>query len=237
MQVLGGPRKTGLPSQRKVNGVRKLRLGVMISGSGTNLQALIDACQQSGYPAKIEVVISNRPDAKGLDRARTAGLKAVTIDHKEFEERAAFEDAVHDCLTEHKVQLVCLAGFMRLLGADFVGRWKDRMINIHPSLLPSYKGLHTHARALEDGVRFAGCTIHYVRPEMDNGPIIMQAAIPISPDETEESLIAKTLTYEHRMYPAAVRLIAEGNARVSGHKVIIKEDVPMPEIGLICPLP
>ncbi len=217
--------------------MRKLRLGVMISGSGTNLQALIDACQQHGYPAKIEVVISNRPDAKGLERARTAGLKAVTIDHKDYEERAAFEDAVHECLTDHKVQLVCLAGFMRLLGADFVGRWKDRIVNIHPSLLPSYKGLHTHARALEDGVKFAGCTIHYVRPEMDNGPIIMQAAIPIAPDETEDSLIAKTLTYEHRMYPAAVRLIAEGKARVSGHKVVIKEDVPLPEVGLICPLP
>jgi phosphoribosylglycinamide formyltransferase-1 len=216
--------------------VSKLRLGVMISGSGTNLQALIDACAQADYPATIEVVISNRPDAKGLDRARDAGLKAVCIDHKGYDDRAVFEDAVHNCLTDHKVQLVCLAGFMRLLGADFVGRWKDRMINIHPSLLPSYKGLHTHARALEDGVKFAGCTIHYVRPEMDNGPIIMQTAIPIAADETEESLIAKTLTYEHRMYPAAVKLIAEGKARVSGNKVLVKEDVALPTEGLISPL-
>ncbi|WP_417448849.1 phosphoribosylglycinamide formyltransferase [Kordiimonas sp.] len=217
--------------------MRKLRLGVMISGSGTNLQALIDACASEHYPATIEVVISNRPEAKGLDRAREAGIKAVCIDHKSYEDRPTFEDAIHECLSDHKVQLVCLAGFMRLLGADFVGRWKDRMINIHPSLLPSYKGLHTHARALEDGVKFAGCTVHYVRPEMDNGPIIMQAAIPIAPDETEESLIMKTLKYEHRMYPAAVKLIAEGKVRVSGNKVAVKEDVELPEVGLISPVP
>ncbi|WP_262691726.1 phosphoribosylglycinamide formyltransferase [Kordiimonas aestuarii] len=217
--------------------MRKLRLGVMISGSGTNLQALINACEKGDYPATIEVVISNRPDAKGLDRARGAGIKAVCVDHKGYEERSQFEDAIHECLSDHKVQLVCLAGFMRLLGSEFVGRWKDRMINIHPSLLPSYKGLHTHARALEDGVKFAGCTIHYVRPEMDNGPIIMQAAIPIAPDETEDSLIAKTLEYEHRMYPAAVRLIAEGKVRVSGNKVAVKEDVALPNAGLINPAP
>ncbi|NVJ99249.1 MAG: phosphoribosylglycinamide formyltransferase [Alphaproteobacteria bacterium] len=216
--------------------MRKLRLGVMISGSGTNLQALIDACAAADYPATIEVVISNRPNVRGLERAEQAGLKAVTIDHKAFDDKESFEDALHECLSDHKVELVCLAGFMRLLTAGFVNRWRDRMINIHPSLLPSYKGLHTHARALEDGVRFAGCTIHYVRPEMDNGPIVMQAAIPIASDETEESLIAKTLTYEHKMYPAAVRLIAEGKARVSGNKVAFKDvDLVMP--GLISPLP
>jgi phosphoribosylglycinamide formyltransferase-1 len=208
----------------------------MISGSGTNLQALIDACAAADYPAEIKVVVSNRPGAKGLDRAASAGIAAVTVDHNDFDSRETFEDAVHECLTEHGVELVCLAGFMRLLTSGFVNRWRDRMINIHPSLLPSYKGLHTHARALEDGVRFAGCTIHYVRPEMDNGPIIMQAAIPIAPDETEESLIAKTLTYEHRMYPAAVRLIAEGKARVSGGKVAFK-DADLGSDGLISPLP
>lgn len=214
----------------------KLRLGVMISGSGTNLQALIDACTQEDYPAEIQVVIANKPDARGLDRAAEAGIKAVCIDHKDYDSRETFEDAVHDCLSEHKVELVCLAGFMRLLTAGFVNRWRDRMINIHPSLLPSYKGLHTHARALEDGVRFAGCTIHFVRPEMDNGPIIMQTAIPIAVDETEESLIAKTLTYEHQMYPAAVRLIAEGKARVSGNKVVFK-DTDLGGPGLISPRP
>jgi phosphoribosylglycinamide formyltransferase-1 len=212
-----------------------LRLAVMISGSGTNLQALIDACAAPDYPAKIEVVISNRPNAKGLERARNAGLKAVCIDHKDFETREAFEDAVHECLREHKTELVCLAGFMRILNAEFVNRWKDRMINIHPSLLPSYKGLHTHERALEDGVRFAGCTIHYVRPEMDNGPIIMQAVVPIAEDETAESLAAKTLTYEHKMYPAAVKLIAEGKVRVAGTKVAFK-DTELGDKGLISPL-
>lgn len=216
--------------------MRNLRLGVMISGSGTNLQALIDACARDDYPADIQVVISNKLDARGLDRAVKAGIKAICIDHKAYDSRESFEDAVHDCLAEHKVELVCLAGFMRLLTAGFVNRWRDRMINIHPSLLPSYKGLHTHARALEDGVRFAGCTIHYVRPEMDNGPIIMQAAIPIAADETEESLIAKTLTYEHQMYPAAVRLIAEGKARVSGNKVVFK-DTDLGGQGQISPLP
>ncbi len=214
----------------------KLRLGVMISGSGTNLQALIDACAQEDYPAEIQVVISNKLDAKGLDRTVKAGIKAICIDHNAYDSRETFEDAVHECLSEHKVELVCLAGFMRLLTASFVNRWRDRMINIHPSLLPSYKGLHTHARALEDGVRFAGCTIHYVRPEMDNGPIIMQTAIPVAADETEESLIAKTLTYEHQMYPAAVRLIAEGKARVSGNKVVFK-DTELGGPGLISPMP
>ncbi|SDD69365.1 phosphoribosylglycinamide formyltransferase [Kordiimonas lacus] len=216
--------------------MRKLRLGVMISGSGTNLQALIDACSAADYPATIEVVISNRPGVRGLERAEQAGIKAVTIDHKEFEDKETFEDALHECLADHKVDLVCLAGFMRLLTSTFVNRWRDRMINIHPSLLPSYKGLHTHARAIEDGVRFAGCTIHYVRPEMDNGPIIMQAAIPVAVDETEESLIAKTLSYEHKMYPAAVRMIAEGKVRVAGNKVAFK-DVDVGELGIISPLP
>lgn len=212
----------------------KLKLGVMISGSGTNLQAIIDACAESDYPAEIKVVISNRPEAKGLDRAEKAGIKAVCIDHKKYETREAFEDAVHACLKEHKVELVCLAGFMRILNAEFVNRWRDKMINIHPSLLPSYKGLHTHARAIEDGVRFGGCTIHYVRPEMDNGPILMQAAIPIDQDETPESLAHKTLTYEHQMYPEAIRLIAEGKARVSGNKVSFSNTV-LGTSGVISP--
>ncbi|MFC3050982.1 phosphoribosylglycinamide formyltransferase [Kordiimonas pumila] len=214
----------------------KLRLGVLISGSGTNLQALIDACRAHNFPAKIAVVISNRPDVMGLKRAEAAHIKTVTLDHKNYETREDFEAELHETLQQNKVELVCLAGFMRLLNAEFVNRWKDRMINIHPSLLPSYKGLHTHARALEDGVRFAGCTIHYVRPEMDNGPIIMQAAIPIEPNETEESLIAKTLTYEHQMYPVVVKLIAEGKVRVSGHKVVFGEDVNLGSIGQISPL-
>jgi len=214
----------------------KLRLGVMISGTGTNLQALIDACETADYPAEIVVVISNRPGVMGLERAGKADIPAICIDHKEYDEREVFEDAIHDALSDHKVQLVCLAGFMRLLTPGFVNRWRDRMINIHPSLLPSYKGLHTHDRAIEDGVRFAGCTIHYVRAEMDNGPILMQAAVPIANDETPDSRAAKIHTYEHRMYPAAVQLIAEGKVRVSAGKVVFSDEVVMPAEGLIGPV-
>lgn len=171
--------------------MRKLKLAVLISGGGTNLQALIDACNDPSYPAEIAVVVSNRPDAYGLERAKSAGISAECVDHKDYETREDFEDILHDRLKDHDVELVCLAGFMRLLTATFVGKWKDRMINIHPSLLPSYKGLHTHARAIEDGVRFGGCTVHFVRPEMDDGPIIMQAAVPIDANETEDSLAKK----------------------------------------------
>lgn len=216
--------------------MRKLRLGVLVSGSGTNLQALIDACAEGDYPAEISVVISNRPGVQGLERAKSANIKAVCIDHTEFEDRSSFEETIHNCLKENNVELVCLAGFMRILNADFVNRWKDRMINIHPSLLPSYKGLHTHERAIEDGVRFGGCTIHFVRPEMDDGPIIMQAAIPISENETKDSLATKILQYEHQMYPAAVRLIAEGKVRVSARKCVFK-DVELDSAGLISPSP
>ncbi len=216
--------------------MRQLKLAVMISGGGTNLQALIDACQQSDYPAEIVVVVSNRPDAYGLERAKNAGINAECIDHKDYETREDFEDILHDRLREHEVELVCLAGFMRLLTASFVGKWKDRMINIHPSLLPSYKGLHTHARAIEDGVRFGGCTVHFVRPEMDDGPIIMQAAVPIDGNETEETLAKKVLDYEHVLYPEAVRLIAEGKVRVSGQKCIFK-DAELGTQGLISPIP
>ncbi len=214
--------------------MRKLKLGVMISGGGTNLQALIDACASPDFPAEINVVVSNRPGAFGLERAQKAGIQSVCIDHTEFPDRETFEASIHDCLKKHNVELVCLAGFMRILNASFVGRWKDRMINVHPSLLPSYKGLHTHARAIEDGVRFGGCTIHFVRPEMDDGPIIMQAAVPIEPDDTEDSLAEKILAYEHVMYPAAVRLIAEGKVRVSGRKCAFK-DVVIGKTGLISP--
>jgi len=212
----------------------KLRLAVMISGSGTNLQALIDACADADFPAEIQIVISNRPDAKGLERAVNAGIKTALFDHKAYEDRESFEDAIHECLKENNTQLVCLAGFMRILNPEFVNRWRDRMINIHPSLLPSYKGLHTHARAIEDGVRFGGCTIHYVRPEMDNGPILMQTAVPIAADETPDSLASKILAYEHQMYPAAVRMIAENRVRVSGNKVIFS-DTDLGEAGIISP--
>ncbi|MRG72755.1 phosphoribosylglycinamide formyltransferase [Alphaproteobacteria bacterium HT1-32] len=198
-----------------------LKIGVLISGRGSNLQALIDACAGDGFPAKIAVVISNKPDAYGLERARLAGISTITVPHDTFSSREAFDQEVDRHLREAGVKLVCLAGFMRLLSEQFVRGWKDRMINIHPSLLPSFKGLNTHARTLQAGVKIAGCTVHYVRPEMDEGPIIMQAAVPVLAGDSEENLADRILVQEHLIYPAAVRLIAEGRVRVAGETCII----------------
>ncbi len=198
-----------------------LKIGVLISGRGSNLQALIDACAGDEFPAKIAVVISNKPDAYGLERAKLAGIPTITVPHGTFSSREAFDQEVDRHLREAGVKLVCLAGFMRLLSEQFVRGWKDRMINIHPSLLPSFKGLNTHARTLQAGVKIAGCTVHYVRPEMDEGPIIMQAAVPVLAGDSEENLADRILVQEHLIYPAAVRLIAEGRVRVAGETCII----------------
>ncbi len=216
--------------------MRKLKLGVMISGRGSNLQSLIDACARANFPAEITVVISNRPGVYGLARAELAGIKQVTIDHKDYENRETFEDAVQEELQSNEVELLCLAGFMRILNSSFVNKWKDRMLNVHPSLLPAFKGLHTHERAIEAGCRFTGCTIHYVVPDLDAGPIILQTAVPIAEEDTAETLAQKVLEYEHSMYPEAVRLIADNRVRVSGHKALIK-DMTTPEKGLINPVP
>lgn len=201
-----------------------LRLGVLISGRGSNLQALIDAFAPEGSPARIVTVISNVADAKGLDRARASGLPTTVIPHGDFADRDAFDAALDRALSDAGVELVCLAGFMRLLTDGFVVRWRDRMINIHPSLLPSFKGLNTHQRALDAGIRFHGCTVHYVRPAMDEGPIIVQAAVPVLSGDDEASLAARVLTAEHRCYPMAVRLIAAGRVRVLGEKAEILEE-------------
>lgn len=198
-----------------------LKIGVLISGRGSNLQALIDACAGDEFPARIAVVISNKPDAYGLERAKLAGIPTITVPHGTFSSREAFDQEVDRHLREAGVKLVCLAGFMRLLSEQFVRGWKDRMINIHPSLLPSFKGLNTHARTLQAGVKIAGCTVHYVRPEMDEGPIIMQAAVPVLAGDSEENLADRILVQEHLIYPAAVRLIAEGRVRVAGETCII----------------
>lgn len=199
----------------------RLKLAVLISGRGTNLQALIDSCADPSFPAEIALVMTNVPGAAGLDRAETAGIETLAIDHRNFDGREPFEDALDRELGDRNIGLVCLAGFMRLLTAGFVNRWKDRMINIHPSLLPAYKGLHTHERALRDGVRIVGCTVHYVRAEMDAGPIIVQAAVPVLPGDDADSLAARVLEAEHRCYPLAVKLIAEGRAAVAGDTVSI----------------
>jgi len=199
------------------------RISVMISGGGTNLQAIIDACANEDFPAEIVLVLSNKADAYGLERAKIAGIKTKVLNHQDYENRQDFECEIDKALKEENTDLVCLAGFMRILGSSFVTGWKDRMINIHPSLLPSYKGLHTHKRAIDDGVRFAGCTVHYVRPEMDDGPIILQAAIAISDLETPESLANKVLEAEHKIYPEAIKLIAQHRIKIEDNHVIIKD--------------
>lgn len=198
----------------------RLKLGVLISGRGSNLQALIDACKQPDFPAEIVLVVSNKASAFGLERAHAARIPTAVINHKDYDGREAFDAAVTKALEASGVQLVCLAGFMRLLTESFTTHWHDRLINIHPSLLPKYKGLDTHARALAAGESEAGCTIHFVRPAMDEGPIIMQAAVPILPNDTEDSLAARVLEQEHRCYPEAVRLIAEGNLRIVDEQVV-----------------
>lgn len=209
----------------------RLRLGVLISGRGSNLQALIDACADQGFPAEIVRVIANVPGAAGLDAAARAGLATAAIDHKAFPCREPFEAALTAELEAAGVQLVCLAGFMRLLTPGFVAHWRDRLINIHPSLLPAYRGLDTHARAIADGVRFSGCTVHFVRPDCDTGPIVIQAAVPVAPDDTPETLAARILVSEHRIYPEAVRLIATGRARVEGERVVVS-GMEMPDAAI-----
>jgi phosphoribosylglycinamide formyltransferase-1 len=199
----------------------RLTLGVMISGRGSNLQALIDACANPGFPARIALVIANVPGAGGLARAEAAGIPTATIAHRDYPAREDFEGEVTAALKGAGVDLVCLAGFMRLLTPGFVEAWRDRLINIHPSLLPAYKGLDSHARALADGVRFTGCTVHFVRPEMDVGPIIAQAAVPVLAGDDEDALAARVLAAEHRCYPLAVRLIAEGRVRITDERVSV----------------
>jgi phosphoribosylglycinamide formyltransferase 1 len=198
-----------------------LKLGVLISGRGSNLQALIDACADEAYPAEVVLVISNKADAQGLKRAQAAGIATLTISHRDYEDRDAFDAEISAALSDAGAQLVCLAGFMRLLGEAFVERWRDRLINIHPSLLPAFKGLNTQARAVDAGVRISGCTVHFVRPAMDDGPIIVQAAVPVLAGDDEDTLAARILVAEHKAYPLAVRLIAEGRARVVNERVVI----------------
>ncbi len=201
----------------------KLKLGVLISGRGSNLQALIDACANASYPAEIVTVISNRPDAKGLARARTANIAAQVIEHAAYGDRESFDRDVDAALQATGAQLICLAGFMRLLSTWFVDQWPDRIVNIHPSLLPAFKGTDSHAQVLAAGVKLSGCSVHFVRSEMDAGPIIMQAAVPVLPGDNEDSLAARVLTAEHQCYPRAIRLIAENRVTVEDRRVVIAD--------------
>jgi phosphoribosylglycinamide formyltransferase-1 len=200
--------------------VSKKRVGVLISGRGSNLEALIEACKAPAYPAKIVLVVSNVPGARGLLRAETALIPTRTINHKDFTTRANFDAVLDQALKQAEIELVCNAGFMRLHTEEFVRSWWNRHLNIHPSLLPAFKGLHTHARVLEEGVKITGCTVHFVRPEMDTGPIVAQAALPVLSDDTEVSLAARVLEAEHRLYPHALRLVASGAVRVEGEHVV-----------------
>ena len=197
----------------------KTKIGVLISGRGSNLQALIDACQSGALSAEISLVISNRPSAYGIERAKAAGVPVSIIDHKDFETRDNFDDAVKDALELANVEFVCLAGFMRILTPEFVSHWRGRMLNIHPSLLPSFKGLNVHERMLEAGVKIAGCTVHFVSPDLDDGPIIGQIAVPVLPHDTSESLASRILLEEHKLYPRCLRILIENRARLSGNVV------------------
>lgn len=192
----------------------KKRVAILISGRGSNMTALIEAAKASDYPAEIVLVVSNRPDAPGLAHAYAAGVATAVIDHTRFgDKREAFERALDDELRNNRIDLVCLAGFMRLLTPWFVARWSGRMLNIHPSLLPQFKGLDTHRRVLEAGVKRHGATVHFVVPEMDSGPIVVQDSVAVQDGDTEATLAARVLELEHQIYPRALRAVAEGRTR------------------------
>lgn len=201
----------------------RLRAAVLISGRGSNMMALAEAARSPGCPFDVGAVIANRPDAAGLSWAAKQGLSTLCIDHREFAGRQAFEDRLHEGIVGSGCEFIALAGFMRLLTPAFVDRWYGRMINIHPSLLPAYKGLHTHARALADGVRIAGCTVHFVVPEMDAGPIIAQGAVPVIDGDTPDTLAARILALEHHLYPRALALVASGAARLADGIVTVAD--------------
>ena len=203
---------------------KRLKTGVLISGSGTNLQALIEACAAPDFPAEIVLVISNRADAGGLERANRAGIPTQVIPHRNYASREAFDTAIDVALRTAEVEFVCLAGFMRLLTPDFVNQWHDRLINIHPSLLPAFKGIDAVEQALAAGVHMTGCTVHFVRPEMDTGPILLQAEVPIEAGDTSAALHERIRQAEHRCYPEALRLIAAGKVAVSGETATISDN-------------
>lgn len=200
-----------------------MKLGVLISGRGSNMIALAEACAQPDFPADVAVVIANQEHAPGLEMAAALGIATHVVSHEQFDHRAAFETALLKVLHHHQVELVCLAGFMRLLSAHFVDAFAHRILNVHPSLLPSFPGGDAHRDAIEYGVRLSGCTVHFVTLEMDAGPIVVQAAVPVRQDDTVETLSARILEHEHRIYPQAVRLIAEDRVRVIGRRVQIQE--------------
>ncbi len=202
-----------------MSGAVRKKVAVLISGRGSNMTALIDAARDPACPYEIAVVISNRPEAAGLQTAREAGIATTVIDHRRFDDRQAFEEVLHETLLMFAVDLVACAGFMRIMTAYITGLWEGRMLNIHPSLLPLYRGLHTHERALEDGVRIHGCTVHFVTADLDGGPIIIQGAVPVLHGDTPGSLAARVLRVEHRIFPRALSLVACGAIRLENGRI------------------
>ncbi len=192
----------------------KKRVAILISGRGSNMRALIEAAAQPDYPAEIVLVISNVADAGGLEFAKLHNIPTEVIEHGKFPSREIFDNALDQKLRAANTEIVCLAGFLRLLSPGFTEKWRGRMINIHPSLLPAFKGLHTHRRALEAHAKLHGCTVHFVEPELDSGPVILQAQVPMQDGDTEATLAARVLAEEHKIYPQALRLVAEGKARL-----------------------
>ena len=203
-------------------GMKKARVAVLISGRGSNMTALIQAAKQPSYPAIIELVLSNRADAAGLSGAQAAGITTAVVDHASYgSERERFEQAVQEVLDRRSIDLICLAGFMRLLTPSFVSRWQGRMLNIHPALLPAFKGLDTHRRALAAGVKIHGASVHFVVAEMDSGPILAQGAVAVHEDDNEETLAARVLEVEHRIYPMALALLAAGRVQMIDRRCVI----------------
>ena len=204
----------------------KLKLCVLISGRGSNLQSLIDACAANDYPAEIALVISNIDGVQGLERASNAGIPTTVVSHRDFRSRESFDASLTETISRLDVDLLCLAGFMRILSDGFVEHWQDRLVNIHPSLLPSFKGLDVQQRAIDAGVRFSGCTVHYVRSDMDCGPIIVQAVVPVLGDDDGDALARRILEQEHIIYPLAVRMIAQGRVTIKDELVIVDAAAP-----------
>lgn len=194
-------------------GIDKLKLAVFISGRGSNMLSIIDACKDKDFPAEISVVLSNRPDAGGISLAQDAKIATEIVDHKKFESREDFEDEIQSRLKNHDIDLIVLAGFMRILTASFVAEWPDQMINIHPSLLPDYKGLNTHERAINDGKTESGCTVHFVSEDLDSGATILQKRVDIHKDDTPDTLAARILEQEHKAYPEAIKTIASSRIK------------------------
>ena len=211
------------------------RVAVLISGRGSNMAALIEAAKDKSYPAEIALVVSNRPDAGGLLVAQSEGIATGIVDHAQFgKDRAAFEGALQALLTKNNIELIALAGFMRLLSGEFVNQWRERMLNIHPALLPAFKGLDTHKRALEAGAKIHGATVHFVVAEMDSGPIIAQGAVAVRADDSEPTLAARVLAVEHKIYPLALKLVAEGRVRVENGRCLI-DGVAVPDVSTLVP--